>query len=236
MCTCLKCGGQNNLRFDEPYPQYGEQFVRYCRHCGEDTAQTMTLTKKVATELRKQKAEEELQQSIIDYCKKYGFTCRFLYESVIITTPISSWQFAYHESKKTLRHESTTKINFDTGDYAFTHEQFRDKKMSCEEVIDYIAGHDKRKDQKDGKTSVEHRNNIGNTTEKDRYSKDQEMNNTQKRILELLSANPQLTGAVLAEQIGIAKRNIETNIRNLKELGLLVRHGSNKEGYWEVIK
>lgn len=135
MCTCLKCGGQNNMSFDEPYPQYGEQFVRYCRHCGEDTAQTMTLTKKVATELRKQKAEEELQQSIIDYCKKHGFTCRFLYESVIVTTPISSWQFAYHESKKTLRHESTTKINFDTGDYAFTHEQFRDKKMSCEEVI-----------------------------------------------------------------------------------------------------
>lgn len=145
MCTCLKCGGQNHLQFEEPYPQYGEQFVRYCRHCEEDTAQTMALTKKVATELRKQKAEEELQQSIIDCCNKYGFTCRFLFESVIITTPISSWQFAYHESKKTLRHESTTKINFDTGDYAFTHEQFRNKKMSCEEVIDYIAGHDKRK-------------------------------------------------------------------------------------------
>ena len=100
----------------------------------------MKLTKKVETELRNQKAEEDLQQSIIDCCKKYGFTCRFLYESVIVTTPISSWQFAYHESKKTLRHESTTKINFDTGDYAFTHEQFRDKKMSCEEVSDYIAG------------------------------------------------------------------------------------------------
>ena len=145
LCTCLKCGGQNHLCFDEPYPQYGEQFVRYCRHCDEDTTQTMALTKKVETELRKQKAEEELQQSIIDCCKKHGFTCRFLFESVIITTPISSWQFAYHESKKTLRHESTTKINFDTGDFAFTHEQFRNKKMSCEEVIDYIAGHDKRK-------------------------------------------------------------------------------------------
>lgn len=47
--------------------------------------------------------------------------------------------------KKTLRHESTTKINFATGDYAFTHEQFRDQKMTFEEVIDYIAAHDKRK-------------------------------------------------------------------------------------------
>lgn len=82
---------------------------------------------------------------ITDYCNKYGFACRFLYESVIVTTPVSSWQFAYHENKKTLRHESTTKINFATGDYAFTHEQFRDQKMTFEEVIDYIAVHDKRK-------------------------------------------------------------------------------------------
>ncbi len=103
----------------------------------------MALTRKVATELRKLASEEELKQSIIDYCKKYNFTCRFLYESVIITTPISSWQFQYHDSSKTLWHESTVKINFETGDYAKTHEQFRDRKMTCEEVIDYIAEHDR---------------------------------------------------------------------------------------------
>ena len=145
MCACQKCGEHNNLCFDEPYPQYGAQFIRYCKHCGAETAQTMVLTKKVATELRKQKAEQELKQSITDYCQKYGFTCWFLYESVIVTTPISSWQFAYHENRITLRHESTTKINFKTGDYAKTHEQFRSRKMIFEEVIDYIAKHDKRK-------------------------------------------------------------------------------------------
>lgn len=99
MCACQKCGEHNNLCFYEPYPQYGGQFIRYCKHCGAETAQTMVLTKKVATELRKQKAEQELKQSITDYCQKYGFTCWFLYESVIVTTPISSWQFAYHENK-----------------------------------------------------------------------------------------------------------------------------------------
>ena len=25
MCTCLKCGGQDHLQFEEPYSQYGEQ-------------------------------------------------------------------------------------------------------------------------------------------------------------------------------------------------------------------
>ena len=142
ICTCLKCGGQNHLHFDKPYPQYGDQFIRYCKHCEADEPQTMTMTRKVATELRKQATEEALKQSIIDHCQKYGFACRFLYESVIITTPVSSWQFQYHDSRKTLRHESAVKVNFKTGDYAKTHEQFRDRKMTCEQVIDYIAAHD----------------------------------------------------------------------------------------------
>ncbi len=30
-------------------------------------------------------------------------------------------------------------------------------------------------------------------------------------------------------------RSIEKNIKKLKELGILVRHGSPKNGYWEVI-
>ena len=59
MCTCLNCGGRNHLRFDEPYPQYGDEFIRFCNHCGTDTTQTMVLTKKIATQLRKLKAENE---------------------------------------------------------------------------------------------------------------------------------------------------------------------------------
>lgn len=145
LCSCLKCGLKNNQRFEEPYPQFGESFIRHCTYCNEDTCQTMALTKKVAAEQRKQKAEEDLKQSIMDCCQKYGFTCRFLLESVIITTPISSWQFQYHDSKKTLRHESTIKINFETGNYSLTHEQFRERKMTCKEVIDYIAQHDEWK-------------------------------------------------------------------------------------------
>ena len=40
--------------------------------------------------------------------------------------------------------------NFETGDIAKTHEQFRDRKMTCEEVIDYIAEHDAWRAQQDG--------------------------------------------------------------------------------------
>ena len=44
-----------------------------------------------------------------------------------------------------------------------------------------------------------------------------EPNDTQQKILELLSKDPQLSAAKLAEQIGIASRNIESNIKKLKE-------------------
>lgn len=87
-----------------------------------------------------------------------------------------------------------------------------------------------------GQISVEHRQNIGDESAKRRSIDRVELNATQRRIVELLSVDSEMTGAVLAEQIGISKRNIETNIKKLKELGVLIRHGSSKGGYWEVVK
>ncbi len=43
-----------------------------------------------------------------------------------------------------------------------------------------------------------------------------------------------LSAVKLGEKIGISSRNIENNIKKLKEYGILVRHGSPKNGYWEV--
>ncbi len=87
-----------------------------------------------------------------------------------------------------------------------------------------------------GKTSVEYRQNIGDESAERRTINDVILNVTQRRIVEMLSEDSGMTGAVLAEQIGISKRNIETNIKKLKELGVLIRHGSSKGGYWEVVK
>ena len=81
-------------------------------------------------------------------CSERGFSCHFLYQSVIIITPLAAWSFDYHLPKKTLYHESTIKINFATGDYAKTHVQFRDRKMTVNEVIEYITAHDAAKQHK----------------------------------------------------------------------------------------
>ena len=73
---------------------------------------------------------------------------------------------------------------------------------------------------------------IGEASEK---FKNPELNETQGKILKLLWENNQLSAAKLAEKIGVASRNIESNIKKLKEDGFLIRHGSLKSGYWEVI-
>ena len=142
-CECQICHGQRNVILDDPFPALGSTFSHSCPFCSTVTPHSIILTRKMRTEIRAAEQEAALRQSIIDYCEKYGFTARFLYESVIITTPISSWQFGYHEKLKTLRHESTYKVNLKTGDKANTHEQFRNRKLTNEEVIQYIAEHDR---------------------------------------------------------------------------------------------
>ena len=86
-----------------------------------------------------------------------------------------------------------------------------------------------------GEASEKHRRSVGETPEEHRRnSEETELNDTQRRIMEMLSKDNQLSAAKLAEKIGIARRNIEVNIKNLKIKGILVRHGSPKNGYWEV--
>lgn len=50
----------------------------------------------------------------------------------------------------------------------------------------------------------------------------------------LLEEDNRYSASRLAEKIGVASRNVEANIKKLREQGILVRHGSPKTGYWEV--
>ncbi len=62
------------------------------------------------------------------------------------------------------------------------------------------------------------------------------LNELQNKIVELLGNNGQLNAEKLSALTGITKRNIEKNLKVLKNKGLLIRHGSDKTGHWEVIK
>lgn len=78
------------------------------------------------------------------------------------------------------------------------------------------------------KASEKHRNNIGKTSEK-------KLNRSQKEIIAIISLGGHITTTEIADMIGISRRNVEENIRVLREEGILVRRGGRKEGYWEII-
>ena len=60
------------------------------------------------------------------------------------------------------------------------------------------------------------------------------LNDTQRKIIELLTENNKLSASKLAGEIGVASRNIEVNLKKLKEQGVLLRCGSPKTGYWVI--
>ena len=83
-----------------------------------------------------------------------------------------------------------------------------------------------------GESSEKVRREVGEGSE---IIRSYELSDTQKKIVNLLLYDRQLSAAKIAEQLGMGSRSIEKNIKKLKELGILIRHGSPKNGYWEVI-
>ena len=46
--------------------------------------------------------------------------------------------------------------------------------------------------------------------------------------------NPKITASEIALELDISTRAIQKQIANLKVLGIIVRIGSDKSGYWEI--
>ena len=77
------------------------------------------------------------------------------------------------------------------------------------------------------------RRKYGESTEK---IYDYELSNTQKKMISLLLEDEWLSAVKIAKQLGLGNSTVEKNMKKLKEKGLLIRHGSPKNGYWEVVK
>ena len=59
---------------------------------------------------------------------------------------------------------------------------------------------------------------------------------TQKAVLEAIIETPSITKQALCDMTSLGKSTIDRAIKALKEKGLIQRVGSNKTGYWKVIK
>lgn len=53
-------------------------------------------------------------------------------------------------------------------------------------------------------------------------------------VLEAIKKYPGHNANEIGGQIGLSERQVKTYITKLKQLGLIVRVGSNKTGYWRV--
>ena len=60
------------------------------------------------------------------------------------------------------------------------------------------------------------------------------VNETCEMILKLIDDNNRISATAIAKELGLSVRAIEKNIKDLRESGKLIRHGSARGGYWEV--
>lgn len=54
------------------------------------------------------------------------------------------------------------------------------------------------------------------------------------KILELVVDNPKITMAEMAERLGVTKRTIEREVKQLREIGSIERIGSKRFGHWKI--
>ena len=58
---------------------------------------------------------------------------------------------------------------------------------------------------------------------------------TEKKILQIITNNPNVTQKEIAEELNVTTMTVKRNIKKLKEKGIIDRVGANKNGYWKVL-
>ncbi len=86
-----------------------------------------------------------------------------------------------------------------------------------------------------GKTSERHRK-ASESIGKETKNPERELNKTQSGILNCIRADPEITIAKMSNELGVSTRNIESNLRKLREAGIIDRSGTRQKGSWEIIE
>ncbi|MCI8558370.1 MAG: HTH domain-containing protein [Lachnospiraceae bacterium] len=107
----------------------------------------------------------------------------------------------------------------------------RDRPSGIREFGERIEESSEKVRRKFGESSEKVRRKKGENSEENVVL----LNETQSKILELIRKNSRISAKALAELLSVSSRAVEKNIKLLKNQGFLIRHGSPKSGYWEVI-
>ncbi len=60
------------------------------------------------------------------------------------------------------------------------------------------------------------------------------LNKTQQKIIDIIWKNPKVTQTEIAEQLNISTSAVKKSMKEIVNVGILVRIGANKGGYWKV--
>ena len=76
--------------------------------------------------------------------------------------------------------------------------------------------------------------NVGDNVGENVGEKPLKLNNTQKRIIELIQINGDITQIEIGEQLNITTRTVGRNMKKLQDRNIITRVGSDTQGYWKV--
>ena len=85
------------------------------------------------------------------------------------------------------------------------------------------------------KNIIESENDLSSEKSSEKFGDDL-LNETEEAILSIIEKDSSISAASIAKRLNITSRAVEKNIKNLRERGILVRHGAARGGYWEIVK
>ena len=77
---------------------------------------------------------------------------------------------------------------------------------------------------------------TGRVTEKVTDKVTDTLDETSLKILNLLAVDPAYTTTFLAENLSLSRKTVSLRLKMLKETGLIERIGSDRKGYWKLLK
>ncbi|MFR3895675.1 MAG: winged helix-turn-helix transcriptional regulator, partial [Merdibacter sp.] len=77
---------------------------------------------------------------------------------------------------------------------------------------------------------------TGRVTEKVTDKVTDTLDETSLKILNLLAADPAYTTTFLAEKLSLSRKTVSLRLKMLKANGLIERIGSDRKGYWKLLK
>lgn len=94
----------------------------------------------------------------------------------------------------------------------------------------------KEKTESNVQNETELKHSVQKYTEIDRNKIVNSFGTTEEKILYLVKVDPTITQEMMAKELNLARSTISSNIKKLKIKGIIDRIGSDRIGYWKILK